>query len=524
MRADMTRVRQILFNLLSNAGKFTENGAVRLEVARQSTAGKDWLQFRVTDTGIGMSPDQMARLFQEFTQVDASTTRKYGGTGLGLAISRRFSDMMGGELTVDSAPGVGSTFTLRLPALVETPAEAEGMSLQSAGAAAPGPATSANTVLVIDDDPIVRDLMTRLLSKEGYAVVGAADGHEGLALAKTVRPAVVTLDVLMPGLDGWAVLAALKNDPDLADIPVVMVTMTDDKRRAYALGAADYIVKPVDPSRLAALFNKLTSPGGAPVLVVDDEPTTRTMMARVLAHEGCDVVVAENGCMALQRLAERTPRLILTDLMMPEMDGFELIDHVRQNPAWAHIPIVVATAKDISRGRPPTPEPVPGESPPQVGLRPRRPGGGDSSAVADLPTAGTSEPIGEHDAHDPPRRRPRNEPEDVVSPAAQPRIRRDHRCRRPGGRRDGAHAAARPHPDGHEPARDRWMGGDTHPEGRRRTRSIPIIALTAHAMLSDRQKALAAGCDDYDSKPIEFERLTAKIERMLNADLLKCRI
>jgi CheY-like chemotaxis protein len=163
-----------------------------------------------------------------------------------------------------------------------------------------------------------------------------------------MRPAIVTLDVMMPGLDGWAVLAALKNDPDLADIPVVMVTMTDDKRRAYALGAVDYIVKPVDPSRLAGLFNKLTSPGGAPVLVVDDEAATRTMMARVLAREGCDVVVAENGCVALQRLAERTPRLILTDLMMPEMDGFELIDHVRQNPTWAHLPIVVATAKDIS--------------------------------------------------------------------------------------------------------------------------------------------------------------------------------
>jgi CheY-like chemotaxis protein len=219
---------------------------------------------------------------------------------------------------------------------------------QSAPPASSGAPSSANTVLVIDDDPKVRDLLTRLLSKEGYAVVAAADGREGLALAKTVRPAVVTLDVMMPDLDGWDVLAAFKNNPELAEIPVVMVTMTDDKRRAYALGAVDYIVKPVAPSRLAALLNKLTSRDDTSVLLVDDEPSTRTMMARVLAREGCDVVVAENGCVALQRLAEHTPRLIVTDLMMPEMDGFELIDRVRQNPSWAHLPIVVATATDIS--------------------------------------------------------------------------------------------------------------------------------------------------------------------------------
>jgi PAS domain S-box-containing protein len=348
MRADVTRVRQILFNLLSNAGKFTENGAVGLDVTRQSVDGTDWLQFRVTDTGIGMSTDQMARLFQEFTQVDASTTRKYGGTGLGLAISRRFSDMMGGELTVDSTPGLGSTFTLRLPAVVEMPNDISAMCVLAMDGGMPLPASPANTVLVIDDDPLARDLMTRMLAKEGFAVVSAAEGREGLALAKSMRPAVITLDVMMEDVDGWMVLAALKNDPELADIPVVMVTMTDDRRRAYALGAADYVVKPVEPSRLAGLFNKLTSAPGAPVLVVEDDATTRTMMARVLAREGCEVIVAENGRVALERLAERTPRLLVTDLMMPELDGFELIDHVRSNPAWARLPIVVATAKDMS--------------------------------------------------------------------------------------------------------------------------------------------------------------------------------
>jgi CheY-like chemotaxis protein len=349
MRADLTKVRQVLFNLLSNAGKFTENGVVCLEVSRHSAADADWLHFAVKDTGIGMSPDQIARLFQDFTQVDASATRKYGGTGLGLAISRRFCEMMGGDITVESALGAGSTFTLRLPAKVEsTREEDEGADVDAATAIVPSPAASANTVLVIDDDPIVRDLMTRLLSKEGFTVITAGDGREGLALAKRLLPGAITLDVLMPDTDGWAVLAALKDDAELAHIPVVMVTMTDDRRRGYTLGAADYLTKPVDPARLAAVLNRLASvDADASVLVVEDDPAARHLTTRLLVGEGCEVVEAENGRVALARLAERLPRLIVVDLVMPEMDGFEFIASVRNNPRWAHIPLVVVTAKEI---------------------------------------------------------------------------------------------------------------------------------------------------------------------------------
>ena len=349
MRADMVKVRQILVNLLSNAGKFTEKGAISLRVAREEVAGSEWVLFRVTDSGIGMSAEQSARLFQDFTQVDASTTRRYGGTGLGLAISRRFCELMGGEITVESVLGKGSVFTVRLPVKVETPLEAARVEPEPVGPTAPYRAPSANTVLVIDDDPNVRDLLTRGLSKEGFTVAVAANGLEGLKLVRALRPLAVTLDVWMPGMDGWAVLAELKNDPEVAHIPVVMVTMTDDRRQGYLLGAADYLTKPIDPARLAGVLDRLTAIGaGAPVLVVEADPVGREMTARLLVRVGCDVVVAANGRAALQRLLTFTPRLIVLDLLSPEMDGFEFIASVRLNPLWKDIPIVVITAKDLT--------------------------------------------------------------------------------------------------------------------------------------------------------------------------------
>jgi PAS domain S-box-containing protein len=349
MRADETRVRQILFNLLSNAGKFTENGAVTLDVSRHTRAGGDWLEFRVTDTGIGMSPDQISRLFQDFTQVDASATRKYGGTGLGLAISRRFCEMMGGEVTVESALGQGSTFIVRLPATVEFSPPDQRPGVEGPEGVAAPPAGGSDTIVVIDDDPVVRDLMTRVLVKEGFRVVTAPSGEEGLALVRTVRPIAVTLDVLMPGMDGWAVLAALKDDPALAHVPVVMVTMTDDRRRGHALGAAEYLTKPVDAGRLAAVLNRLAvERADGSVLVVDSDPRARQQTARVLRREGCDVVEAESGSTALECLSAREPLLMIVDLMMPEMNGFEFVARVRQNARWDGIPIVVTTARDVS--------------------------------------------------------------------------------------------------------------------------------------------------------------------------------
>ena len=259
MHADLTRTRQVLLNLLSNACKFTKQGTITLEAAREAAPGGEWLVFRVRDSGIGMTAEQMGRLFEAFSQADASTTRNYGGTGLGLAITRRFCRMMGGDVTVESEPGRGSTFTVRLPAHVVEPrreAPAEVAPAAESAAAAPG----AGTVLVIDDDPAARTLMRRFLGREGFRVEEAADGPTGLALAKQKRPDVITLDVLMPGMDGYAVLAALKGDPDLASIPVVLATIVDEERLGFALGAADYLMKPIDREELAEVLKKYRSP------------------------------------------------------------------------------------------------------------------------------------------------------------------------------------------------------------------------------------------------------------------------
>jgi CheY-like chemotaxis protein len=261
MREDVTKVRQVLLNLLSNAAKFTEKGAVSLEVAREQDVTGSWVVFRVRDTGIGMTPEQTGKLFQAFMQADGSTMRKYGGTGLGLALSRKFCVMMGGDINVESAPGKGSTFIVRLPGDIENyDGEATSIRLRlpgrrreefrEAGAAPP----TGKTLLVIDEDPAVRQLMERLASREGYELIAAATGEEGLKLAREKRPDLITLEVVMPGIDGWTVLRTLKSDRELSGIPVVMVSISDDRDRGLAMGAADYFVKPVDRDRLAEIL------------------------------------------------------------------------------------------------------------------------------------------------------------------------------------------------------------------------------------------------------------------------------
>jgi GAF domain-containing protein/DNA-binding response OmpR family regulator/anti-sigma regulatory factor (Ser/Thr protein kinase) len=341
MRADVTKVRQALFNLLSNACKFTERGTVSLAVSREVLDGEEWLTFRVRDSGIGMTPEQMARLFQEFSQADAATTRRFGGTGLGLALSRRLCRMMGGDVTVESESGQGSTFTVRLPASVPESQREE----TPATPAAEAPAV-AGTVLVIDDEEAVRDLMRRFLTREGFGVTTASSGIEGLRLAREIMPDAITLDVMMPGLDGWAVLAALKAEPDLADIPVIMLTMLDDRNLGYALGASEYLTKPLDRERLAAVLRKYRR--DLPVLVVDDDEPVRQLVRRILEREGFRVTQAENGRVALERAREASPGLVVLDLMMPEMDGFEFVAEFRRHDGWRAIPVIVVTAKDLS--------------------------------------------------------------------------------------------------------------------------------------------------------------------------------
>jgi len=390
MHADLTKVRQVLFNLVSNASKFTEHGTITLRVTRsqesgvrsqegdpgtllplsatemmsakpifapRSGLGGEVITFAVSDTGIGMTPEQMARLFQEFSQADASTTRKYGGTGLGLAISKRFCQMLGGDIEVASEIGRGSTFTIRLPAraVEHQPEPASSSDHRAEPRIEPpsGPladaARAARTVLVVDDDPLVHDLLRRGLGGQGFRVESALGGHDGLRLVRERRPDVVILDVMMPDLDGWAVLAALKADPELAEIPVVMQSFAGERQLGFALGAAEFLTKPIDRDSLVAVLGKyVPDQRDGSVLIVEDDPPTRQLMRRLLEREGWSVREAENGRVGLERVAEAAPALILLDLMMPEMDGFELAAELQRRESWREIPVVVVTAKEIT--------------------------------------------------------------------------------------------------------------------------------------------------------------------------------
>jgi PAS domain S-box-containing protein len=361
MYADKTKVRQILFNLMSNAAKFTEKGQITLTVTRErpsvaTDAKSDWIKFEVSDSGIGMTSEQMLNLFRPFTQADSSTTRQYGGTGLGLAISRHFCRMMGGDITAESEFGHGSTFIVHLPADAEksirhTPGNGSETSMLLLD---PDAWRDAKTILVIDDDPVARELIRRHLEKEGFHVELAANGPEGLTIARGLQPDAITLDILMPGMDGWTVLSELKADETLADIPVVIVTMIEDKNRGFTLGATEYLLKPIDRRRLVSVLKRYLPDGSLPVdgssyqiMVVEDDIDTREMLQRTLEKEGWQVVTAENGRVALDTMTASQPHLILLDLMMPEMDGFQFVTEIQQHEKWQKIPIIVVTAKDL---------------------------------------------------------------------------------------------------------------------------------------------------------------------------------
>ncbi|OYT69807.1 MAG: hybrid sensor histidine kinase/response regulator [Chloracidobacterium sp. CP2_5A] len=343
IRADVTKLRQALLNLLSNAAKFTHQGAIALTVARERQPDAERVHFMVEDTGIGISEEQLARLFQAFTQADASTTRKYGGTGLGLAISRKFCQMMGGDIRVASVLGKGSTFVIDLPADCAPRAETPQVRTYEATRA-----MERGTVLVIDDDPITCDLVRRFLAREGYRVEVAHSGEEGIRRARELRPDAITLDVVMPQQDGWTVLSQLKLDPHLASVPVVMLTMVDNRQLGYALGVSDYLTKPLDRDRLVETLKRHGRRERRTVLLVEDDDPTRDMTRRLLEREGWSVIEAVNGRLALECLAKDLPALVLLDLMMPEMDGFEFVERAREHPEWDALPIVVVTAKELT--------------------------------------------------------------------------------------------------------------------------------------------------------------------------------
>ncbi len=342
IEADLTKTRQILLNLLGNAAKFTEQGTIRLEAMRKEVNRHQWIYVRVSDDGIGMTAEQQKKLFQPFTQVDASTTRRFGGTGLGLTIVKKFIDMMGGSISVSSTFGQGSAFTIHLPVKV------------TIGEIQPKPPVADKVqgiILVIDDDPVVRELLQVYLSDLGYSVAGAASGAEGITLAKKLRPDAIILDVMMPQMDGWEVLAKLTSDSLLADTPVIMTSFAENLRQGSAmLGATDYLTKPVNRTQLATILEKyrITDTSKSLIMVVEDNEILREIMAEILESEGWRVFKAENGRVALNHLAEKKPVLILLDLHMPEMDGFEFVTRLRQNPDWQHIPVIVVTSASLS--------------------------------------------------------------------------------------------------------------------------------------------------------------------------------
>lgn len=352
---DVIKLKQMLFNLLSNACKFTQNGEIELEIFRIQDGSHQEIIFRIKDTGIGMSATEVNNLFEYFSQADPSTTRQYGGTGLGLAISKRFSELMGGSINVSSSKDVGSIFEIRLPVVLKVGQPDEslpGNTRMPRRFADPVSNNQADTkrVLVVDDDPSVRELLARYLVREGFIVFEAENGQKGIELAEREKPDVIILDVMMPGTDGWGVLEHLKSHAPLSSIPVIMLTMVDDRSRGYALGAMHFFNKPVNWSSLYQVINDTLGNKHSrdnAVLVVDDDAESRNLLRLSLEKEGWLVDEAINGKHAIEAIRNRAPSLILLDLMMPEMDGFEFVDEIKSTHKLADIPIIVLTAMDI---------------------------------------------------------------------------------------------------------------------------------------------------------------------------------
>ncbi|MBM3463776.1 MAG: response regulator, partial [Armatimonadetes bacterium] len=508
MHADLTKIRQALFNLLSNASKFTDRGSVELTVERISEGGRQWITFAVKDSGIGLDGEQLLKLFQPFSQAEQSTTRKYGGTGLGLTITRRFCQMMGGEVTVSSALGQGSTFTIKVPAEVARAPLLEEPGLTET----PPPTLRPHSALVIDDDEMVRSMMSRMLTADGFGVMLAETGEEGLRIAREHRPDVIVLDVVLPGMDGWAVLKHLKADPDLAETPVVIVSMLDDNQIGMALGAAEYITKPLDRDQLRAVIARHRRPGLQDVLLVEDNPPTRELIRRTLEKEGWTVTEAANGRLGLERLREKTPDVIVLDLMMPEMDGFEFLMELRRNEAWRNIPVVVATAKDLTD-------------------EDRARLNGSVQKILQKGAFAREELLTDvlrlvkERVHALPVKHPRATVLSIDDEAASLDLIR--RCLG----REGYHVVSCSDPeeclrlartmnpdvitlDVMMPGRDGWTVLITL-KGDAATADIPVVMLT---IVDDRNKGMALGASDYLTKPFDRDRLVAAVERLVRED------
>jgi PAS domain S-box-containing protein len=340
---DEDRLKQILMNLLSNAVKFTQEGSVTVTARCQN----GMVTVAVADTGIGIPEDKLELIFEEFRQVDSRIVRTYGGTGLGLSISRRLARLLGGDLTVRSTIGAGSTFTVTIPPGAD-PTQPLMRATRRPGRDEPASqAEAAKVVLAIDDDPDVIYLLRENLAEAGYRVVGALSGREGLQKARELRPLAITLDILMPQQDGWQVLHELKSEPVTRAIPVIVLSIVDNKALGYRLGACDYLMKPFDREAiLAALAH--APPQQGRLLVVDDDPHVVDLVCQLLEGEPYEITSVADGEAALEAIAQRRPAVILLDLLMPRMDGFALIEQLQQAPLSQQIPVIVLTAKTLT--------------------------------------------------------------------------------------------------------------------------------------------------------------------------------
>ena len=330
--ADQTRLKQVVLNLISNACKFTEKGKVTVSIDKINQEGGDLISIDVSDTGIGMSEEQMAKLFNSFVQADSSTTRKYGGTGLGLTISKQLAILMGGDVVVNSELGNGTTFTATFLAdFIGASESLKNLSTQTSSLIENVVSLEnslGKTVLIIDDDPTVSELMKRQLIKENYKVVVAPNGKEGIRLARDLKPDVITLDILMPEMDGWSVLRTLKADPEVSDIPVIMASILDEKNKGFSLGAADFLSKPVQKEYLMkSIRNLIGNKDNLKICLIEDDDSLRFTMREILEKQDVKIIEAENGKIGMSILQneEIKPDLILLDLMMPVMNGFEFL-------------------------------------------------------------------------------------------------------------------------------------------------------------------------------------------------------
>jgi CheY-like chemotaxis protein/signal transduction histidine kinase len=508
--SDQLKIRQILLNLLSNAAKFTDAGEIMVTAEARGTD----LVIVVEDTGAGIPEDQLPFIFDKFRQVDGSARRKVGGTGLGLAIVKEVTQLMGGTITASSTLGRGSKFVVVLPSSVGgdavRPVEvaaAEGVTAQSTG--------EKFTVLVIDDDPMVQHLLRGHLEADHFRMLSATDGLEGLTLAREARPAVIILDIHLPRLDGWSVLGELKSDPALSGIPVIMMSVEEQRARGFSFGACEYLVKPVEPDRLVQVVRKALVPSAGDVLVVDDDEHTREMVSRVLRRVGYTTVEARDGEEALLRARVLTPGLVILDLLMPGVDGFEVLRTMRSE--GMQMPVVVLTDKQLV---------VEEEKILREGLARVVQKGG---MALDVVVREAKQLLHAKRVLESGRLPRILYVED--SPQNRDIVRRylanDYEVLEAEDGEQGIERALHELPDLilmdlSLPRLDGW-------EATRRLKAhgavkhIPVIALTAHAAREDQIRASEAGCVDYITKPIEREILLSSVKRHLTRTEVKQR-